>query len=883
MRPNLIAVSLVFAALSAAAAPSAHAQVGACAHTDFLTQVALCDEVTEAQCQQYIGVWLGPGTTCANNVVHPYIYPNGGQVNISGATLFVDFFSFPAATNDYINVDNDFVQCSGLPFKQFADTNCDSYADGVDQLAPNWNCNAWNGHWLVQYRSVGSGNGLAEFVDYQLLGKLPNSIPSEKGIINRTVWANVGVKTLPCPESNCFPAPNTGDLNCDGAVNGLDVQALVTAIIDGQSAYEAAYPGCYYVRADYDENGLVELADVPGLVNCLLAGGCGLSESGTPVCPTSIDIANMDVATKWFVRAGTSSTAAWNQKPSVPGYGTNPNTSTTGYSNQLKTLSRTLPGGGSVTLNTNTANPDANTVYDTTIAYSPVAFIANRGTGLENVTYTELQYAFVTGRMPSGENLTVCTRDVGSGTRNAAMNSLGIDPSWGVGDNLGPKHDTDASSQLGVNTWPTNCGGSGVMETAVRYRRLGLGYTGLFGSSRAAGDAAAGQYEILNLKKDIAGGTQFVRPSVDAVLDNADVNTGWQIGGSQTLATRGDPESGFNGNTNPPMSNLAARDVIRNITASIAGFLANPTPGTPENFFMPAEIMVRDFVLDAGVDALPLLDDPSVYVPSTILNQAAQDAIRASQVTVVPPFGSVHPGTGQNVPKRIAGTYEDGSTNGNYLDWEGNYTISSSLKVMPRMRIQGDFNADGVRDVNDIPAMMAAVLNPRQFEVNDATGIVNYGCTTAGTTSDYIVPEILGDFNGDGNFNAADIRYFADGLAMSNGVLNRQLGFYLVDFHWNVLTGNANYFGTVRGDGQAYVMGDSVADVAGNAVSRGAMPSGADGVINAADVAYVTANQFSAAWGTNLDVHAVKDLSCDLNGDRVVDALDVTLVTDLAN
>lgn len=883
MKLNAISISMVCAAMLAIAVPSASAQVGACAHTDFLTQVALCDDVTEAQCQQYIGVWLGAGTTCANDVIHPYTYPNGGQVNISGASLFVDFFAFPAATNDYINVDNDFVQCSGLPFKQFADTNCDTFNDGVDQLAPNWNCSSWNGHWLLQYRSVGSGNGLAEFVDYQLLGALPNSIPSEKGLINRTVWANVGVKTLPCPEANCFPALNTGDLNCDNLVNGLDIQALTTAILDGQIAYEAAYPGCFYARADYDESGLVEFDDVPGLVDCLLKGGCGRSESGTPVCPTSIDVANMDVATKWFVKTGSTASAAWNQKPTFAGYGYNPTNSTTGYSNQLKSLSRTT-SSGTVTLNTNTASPDANTVYDTTLAYSPAAIIANRGTGLQNIKYSELQYAYVTGRMPTGENLTICTRDAGSGTRNLTMNSLGIDPSWGSGDNLGTKVDVDAAAQLGTGTQPTNCGGSGVMETAVRYRRLAIGYTGLFGSSRAVGDATAGQYEILDVMKDIAGGTQYVRPSVDTVLDNGDVNTGWQIGGSQTLATRGDPESGFGGNTNPPMSNLLARDVIRNITGSIAGFLANPTPGTPSNFFMPAEIMVTTFVLDAGVDALPVLEDPSSYVPSTILNQAAQDAIRAAQVTVVPGFGSVHPGTGLNVPKRITGTYEDGSTNGNYIDFAGAYTISSSLRVMPRMRIQGDFNADGLRDVNDIAPMMAAVLNPRLFETNDANGIVNYGCTTAGTTLDYIVPEILGDFNGDGNFNAADIRYFADGLAMQAGALNRQQGFYLVDFHWNTLTsGDDNYFNVVRGDGQAYVMGDSAADVAGNAVSRGALPTGADGVINAADVTYVTNNTFSGAWGTNLTNHAVKDLSCDLNGDLVVDNLDVTIVTDLAN
>jgi len=73
-------------------------------------------------------------------------------------------------------------------------------------------------------------------------------------------------------------------------------------------------------------------------------------------------------------------------------------------------------------------------------AYLPIAFIASQGTGLKNVTQNDLEYLYLTGRMPGGENLYACTRDSGSGTRNAAMNSLGFDPSWGRGDNMGTKN-----------------------------------------------------------------------------------------------------------------------------------------------------------------------------------------------------------------------------------------------------------------------------------------------------------------------------------------------------------------------------------------------------------------------------------------------------------
>ena len=98
------------------------------------------------------------------------------------------------------------------------------------------------------------------------------------------------------------------------------------------------------------------------------------------------------------------------------------------------------------------------TLYSYVGAWVPVALIANRGTGLENVKFSEMQYHFTTGRMPSGENLTAVTRDFGSGTRNLTMNSLGIDTSWGRGDNLGNRADLSSTDALGPYWQPANRG-----------------------------------------------------------------------------------------------------------------------------------------------------------------------------------------------------------------------------------------------------------------------------------------------------------------------------------------------------------------------------------------------------------------------------------------
>ncbi|HAL45672.1 MAG TPA: hypothetical protein DCP47_07145, partial [Phycisphaerales bacterium] len=311
------------------------------------------------------------------------LYAQPHQVNISGATLFADFFTAPASTNDYIDADGD------------GEYGFLGYYPYVDQLALTYPSS--DTFWSVAYRGVGSGNGLSDLVNWYnanpaLFSDL--TVPSDFGYINRIAWATAGV--------------------------------------------------------------LGPIADSS------LPGGC-------PVDPCNIDIAVMDVPTTWFVYTGADTDALWNKKPMQSGYGRNPLKSwDSTQSNKLKSLG---------ILNTNTTSANAQTVFDTEIAWVPIAIIANQGVGLPsgNISAEQLQYLNVTGRMQNGENLAVSTRDSGSGTRNGAMNTLGVDPSWGRGDNTDKKFDVEADTKLGKTHKYTNCGGSGVLEKAVETRRLGIG------------------------------------------------------------------------------------------------------------------------------------------------------------------------------------------------------------------------------------------------------------------------------------------------------------------------------------------------------------------------------------------------------------------------
>lgn len=67
------------------------------------------------------------------------------------------------------------------------------------------------------------------------------------------------------------PSRLVGDVNCDGAVNVLDVNPFVMALSDPE-AYRAAYPFCNILNADIDGNTVINVLDVNSLVTLLLGG-----------------------------------------------------------------------------------------------------------------------------------------------------------------------------------------------------------------------------------------------------------------------------------------------------------------------------------------------------------------------------------------------------------------------------------------------------------------------------------------------------------------------------------------------------------------------------------------------------------------------------------
>ncbi len=811
-------------------------------------------------------------------------------IHFSGATLLEDLVSSPAFYRDEIDIDGDNICFAATSFT--TGMPC-SFSGTGDQLAPTGtlpfsdrnlvNVDDGDGgsvtlfqqHEIsVQYRAIGSVNGLQELIDFGrgfvctddgASGDYPSQID---GSNIDTAWYNGEQFGNNGGPGGALSAEYTPD-NPGGFPIRSVAQDLSLPI--GASTFDATDTGI-----TFPSNGVGTTDD------CFTDG-------------ILIDAAPVDVPATWAANFDGGGTPGFLNNPLSPGYGRNPNVSVTvdGQVDGFSSFLATLTGGAQLFNGANGASPD--TLFDNPIAFGPVATIVSFGVGQNEFFYSEHRHGLVTGRLPNGENLTFVTRDKGSGTRNGHNNSLDLDPSWGNGENItrnGVRSSADPSENLLGSLWvPGNAGGSGILEAKMRSARGGVGYTGAErGQSRWL---AAGQLDVAGMANDVARNPapvnpQFVRPFIDNVVFNDDSDTSFRIGGPAVLVTFGDPRNeneigGVIGNTNARMRNATAAAFLNNYRISSANFNVGQNPP-----FSPGELASLETIafeaLDAGAPAL----DPVDYDESAVANSNLQNFVRFNNALSDPgyEFANFYSVNGIS-PSRLQGvTYTDGVVNGtNYVRQNGaviSYAsaLGGNPMIADRNQIWGDFNNDNDRDIDDVNCMIDAW--------NDREGGTPW--TTAnfpGTDADNACIEILGDFNGDGNFDVADVRYFADGLAIVGNKVDRKAGFTAVDSAFG-----GNFFGlSAHSTGASVQNGDARADVAGSGgFATAFQPVGFDGSVNAADIDHVYA-QFvrnpSVAdneldWAdTNEAVPGVGggdvfgDFSCDINGDCLINQADV--------
>ncbi len=788
-------------------------------------------------------------------------------VNLSGATLLENFLKAPAATNDYLDCDGDGI--AGI------------LNTGIDNLTPtvtNTNFTA-NDRWVVTYRLSGSVAGYQELVDF---GQVASGSCS-----NPTLWPGnfvTGDAALVSAPNVVFGNTGAGPIQN----NNASKQYFNGTLVYDTSVVPNVFGGLY--RAS-NVGGLPIAAKLtaPNFLSAVV---------GNPAAGGyRVDVTPVDVPSTWALRGGgTGANAAYNRLPTQNGYGLNTRTSVNAQGTGGGFIYNLANLGGR---NINIGSPDCNTIIDTPIAFAPVSMITSFGTGVRQMDQTEVNHFFGTGRMLNGENLVAVTREIGSGTRNGFNNTGGIDPSWGVGDNVGgaaPQVGTTGNTNILGNEYaPSNKIGSGDVETTVRNSRLGMGYSG----AERFSVANSARYDLVAIRCSLAGGTDYARPTLNNILDNVPGGnpTLWSIGGPAIFATVGDPRNqamlgGTVGNTNPRMANTEAAAFVNNITRSIDNFIS--VPGSPQTFGMPGEWAATLLILNPARKYINNPANPTQLMVNPAYNASLSPAVLGPFSVLddaqFQNFGTGSPNlAGQTPSRKNAGvgggtTYSDGVVDGlTYINQAG-VAIGYNSTLTTRNRIAGDFNGDGLRNLNDATEMLKAYRqrNGGPSWVAPAFTGPNPGSGTAGTDA---VIEILGDFNGDGSFDAKDVRYWADGLAIDPGTgkLDRKKGFEAIDNAWLALTGSNNFFGTTKSGGPAYAAGESRFDVIGSGgLAPGWAPVGANGVINAADVNYIKAqfigNPFvtdGAATWSNTSEAVGFDLSADMTGDLVVNQLDV--------
>lgn len=767
-------------------------------------------------------------------------------INISGATLFQNFFANGTSTVDFFDVDGDgrCKSCTGNDTDQLANFSLPP-ALTTDESATGQ-------FWCVQYFAAGSVKGYQAIVSYG------------------------------SPKPYATNAENTGP--------GLLINDLSLARYN-RAQYFGSGAGSTGIRNALNPYGAPVRSLTDGSYTATYSG-VGIPSAGG----TRIDIAPLDVDPFWGQQFP-GGTASFDKKPGTAGYGRNPGSPVnkdgstvvgSGASQQLVDISadgRTLYSG--------TGTGDANTIFGTPIVYNTVGAFVNLGVGRSQIRQSDLRHLNATGRMRSGENLVMITREVGSGTRNAYCNSLCLDPSFGVGENVGGDNSNtvNLSQNAGPNFLPSNKIGSGDLESTIQNNRLALAYTG---TERYTNNGLTGRMELLAVKPDVTNGSDavgsFARPSAfNQIFNNPlrnDGTSGYVIGGVQTFATIGDPlaaglANGGTSNGHQTMDNAQAASYINNILHAVDAFSDNPSSDV--NTSSPGEFLGINFIftnvpeyIQPQLNPCGWVQNPAFASGAVARNYALNNGVfgRAANAPSYNTFGTN--GLDGRVPTRTTGqTYSDGTTGAatTYNLQDGTTATYGSATFPTRNRIAGDFSGNGVRDLADVPQMVAAW---RQRNGGPAWVAPAGSGPLAGQPSGKASIEILGDFNSDGNFNTQDVRYFADGLLLINGVADRKAGFTEVDSAFG-----GNFFGTTKATPAAYVNGDSRADVAGGAGrTANFQPIAQDGTVNGLDIDFVYSQYRGLGdgvmnWDNTTDAMG-KDYSANMtSGDSNVDVNDV--------
>jgi hypothetical protein len=436
------------------------------------------------------------------------------------------------------------------------------------------------------------------------------------------------------------------------------------------------------------------------------------------------------------------------------------------------------------------------------VAVTATTFAANPGTGLTKLNSTDAQWLQTTGRLQNGADFNVASRDVNSGTRNVAALNTGIDPSFAVGKNdagngyvnlIGSGIDSQSQLQIGGSTNSagvpvsggltaplfSNKSAGGQLRSVVQNSRMGIGTLGMSDAIGTAKNGTATPIRVLAYA-DTAGqgaGAGYVLPSASSITDGTYV-----IYQNEQYITIQAPNANYgtaNFNIKGDNANHDVATVKNNILNAVTQFPATSIANPADQLLATSFILPQMMAVEKNVDGINQSTANPGY--SASLRTAFLGSSYAAN------FNPADPST---VTNGSSSFYGAAGTN------VQNMAKSEQILITPQNYVFGNFNQNGVRDYSAIQTGLTAAKTLYNNAVtldaahgtgmftgdSNATQITNAGlpgplggmlgqrgsasAQAAGASKGDLI--VLGDYNGDGRFNGADIYSMARGAALAD-------------------------------------------------------------------------------------------------------------------
>jgi hypothetical protein len=466
------------------------------------------------------------------------------------------------------------------------------------------------------------------------------------------------------------------------------------------------------------------------------------------------------------------------------------------------------------------------------VAVTATAFVANPGTGLQQVDRTDADWLQTTGHLANGANFNMTTRDVNSGTRDVSSLDTGVDPSYSTGKNdngngilvNGVSNSAFDQESIGpAQRFSNKTAGGAQLRPTVMNNRMAVGTLSINDAGGNDQNGNANALRVLSYSDSADGSSAYISPNYKTMSNGTYV-----IYQNEVAVTVRKPDASYATNTVTTAPNGAqlisgsiqgddtsgdAVSLLNQAENSVATAFSTATPADvadgllSQGYLVPSLMQVQKNINGQGLDNSVAGQVATGHITSqtnpnfssslyaTYSGTAAYTA-KLPDLTTLP---AVTTGAGGSTYGGKGGTFARANYNGgaivltsnNYLfgnfNQNGTAQGGNDLTARDYSAVKSALNADKALLQADItagasvPGSEFSTVADNNLNWNGGTavsGTNGVSNTTAVSYTDALGSAhstltkgdliVMGDLNGDGHFDGADLVAMADGSALSD-------------------------------------------------------------------------------------------------------------------